>query len=123
MPPCGLPEVLGNKRMLLMNRIIDLISAMLNTIIDILKQILEQLTRMDQGAINGVVGLQEPTPQASEPDRLYGAKYAADRTGVGERTIYRLTQRGMLPVDSYALGMRQFRHSDIERCRRYYRGE
>lgn len=106
-----------------MNRIINLISALLNTIIDILKKILEQLIRMEQGGNSGVVALQEPTPNTPKPDRLYGAKYAADRIGVGERTIYRLTQRGLLPVDSYALGMRQFRHNDIERCRRYYRGE
>lgn len=96
---------------------------MLNTIIDILKKILELLTRMEQGANGGVADLQEPAPQAPDPDGLYGAKYAANRIGVGERTVYRLTQRGMLPVDSYTLGMRQFRHSDIERCRRYYRGE
>ncbi len=106
-----------------MNRIVDLISALLNTIIDILKKILEQLIRMEQGGNSGVAVLQEPGQQRPDPDRLYSAKYAADRIGVGERTIYRLTQRGMLPVDSYALGMRQFRHSDIERCRRYYRGE
>lgn len=106
-----------------MNRIINLISALLNTIIDILKKILEQLIRMEQGGNSGVVALQEHTPNTPKPDRLYGAKYAADRIGVGERTIYRLTQRGMLPVHSYTLGMRQFRHSDIERCRRYYRGE
>lgn len=106
-----------------MNRIVNLISAMLNTIIDILKQILELLTRMEQGAASGNAAAGQPAPQKPDGDRLYSAKYAADRIGVGERTIYRLTERGLLPVDSYELGMRLFRHSDIERCRRFYLGE
>ncbi|WP_262249996.1 helix-turn-helix transcriptional regulator [Parapedobacter soli] len=106
-----------------MNRIVNLISAMLNNIIDILKQILELLTRMEQGATSGDAAAEEPTPQKQDDDRLYSAKYAAERIGVGERTIYRLTKRGLLPVDSYTLGMRLFRHSDIERCRRFYLGE
>lgn len=104
-----------------MNRLIDVISAMLNTIIDILRKIHEQLARMEHST-NGAVA-SPPAPQQPDPEPLHGAKYAADRIGVGERTIYRLTQRGMLPVHSYIRGTRQFRHSDIERCRRFYRGE
>ncbi|GGG94017.1 hypothetical protein GCM10007415_31320 [Parapedobacter pyrenivorans] len=58
-----------------------------------------------------------------EPDPLYDASYAADRIGVVDRTLYRLTGKGKLPIDSYGdKGTRLFRHSDIERCRRYYLG-
>jgi len=106
-----------------MNRIVNLISVLLNTIIDILKQIHELLTRMEQGGTSEDATPQESIAQPQESDRLYSAKYAADRIGVGERTIYRLTARGLLPVQTYTLGTRRFRHSDIERCRRYYRGE
>lgn len=62
-------------------------------------------------------------PSTPEPDPLYDASYAADRIGVVDRTLYRLTGKGMLPIGSYGdKGTRLFRHSDIERCRRYYLG-
>lgn len=56
-------------------------------------------------------------------DTLHDAKYAADRIGVSDKTIFRLTAQGMLPVASYVNRKRQFRKSDIESCRRYYRGD
>ena len=61
--------------------------------------------------------------ETEKPDPLHDAKYAADRIGVVDRTLRRLTQKGELPVDSYVNGKRQFRASSIERCRRLYRGE
>jgi hypothetical protein len=61
--------------------------------------------------------------QIPEEDTLHDAKYAADRIGVSDKTITRLTVQGRLPIDSYVNRKRQFRKSDIERCRRYYRGE
>lgn len=124
--PVGLP---GNKHTLLMNQFVNLISALLNTIIDILERILEQLVLIANGVNRGAyspASIELPEPPSQEPDpadRLHGAKYAANRIGVVDRTLYRLTERGMLPVHSYTLGMRQFLHSDIERCRRYYLGE
>lgn len=56
-------------------------------------------------------------------DTLHDARYAAERIGVSEKTISRLTGQGMLPIHSYVNRRRQFRKSDIDRCRRYYRGE
>ena|SRR5690606_67400 len=61
----------------------------------------------------------EHTPQQ---DPLRDAKYAADRIGVVVKTIDRLVAKGILPVHSIINAKRMFRESDIERCRRYYRG-
>lgn len=124
-----------------MNPILDLISALSKAVIDLLRKILEKLTQIEyvlgqmvrllakvveppaDPPADAPVKLPEPASDEREPERLYDAKYAAERIGVVDRTIYRLTEIGMLPVDSYKKGIRQFRHSDIERCRRYYRGE
>ena len=62
-------------------------------------------------------------PDDTKPDPLHDAKFAAERIGVVDRTLRRLTKKGMLPVHSHINGKRWFRESDIERCRRYYRGE
>jgi len=61
--------------------------------------------------------------ETEQPEPLHDPVYAADRIGVVDRTLYRLTKKGMLPVHTYKDGVRQFRQSDIERCRKYYRGE
>lgn len=58
-----------------------------------------------------------------DSDPLHDAKYAAGRIGVVDRTLRRLTHKGLLPVHTHFNGKRWFRESDIERCRRYYRGE
>lgn len=55
-------------------------------------------------------------------DTLHDAKYAAERIGVGDKTLSRLTRKGLLPIHSYVNRKRLFLASDIERCRRYYRG-
>ncbi|MDX3916141.1 MULTISPECIES: hypothetical protein [Olivibacter] len=67
----------------------------------------------------------DPSEQLKEKeeDTLHDARYAAERIGVSEKTISRLTGQGMLPIHSYVNRKRQFRKSDIDRCRRYYRGE
>ncbi|WP_177181078.1 helix-turn-helix domain-containing protein [Parapedobacter koreensis] len=57
------------------------------------------------------------------PELLRDAKYAAERIGVVDRTLRRLTRKGMLPIHSYVNRRRRFRENDIERCRRFYRGE
>ncbi|MFC6101486.1 helix-turn-helix transcriptional regulator [Olivibacter domesticus] len=61
--------------------------------------------------------------QFPEEDTLHSARYAAERIGISDKTVYRLTKSGMLPVHSYCNRERRFLLSDIERCRRYYRGE
>ena len=68
-------------------------------------------------------GKQQQTRSPPEEDTLHDAKYAADRIGVSDKTITRLTMQGRLPIHSCVNRKRQFRKSDIERCRRYYRGE
>ena len=65
----------------------------------------------------------EEQPTESVPDPLRDAKYAAGRIGVADKTLGRLTKKGLLPVHSYVNRKRLFRESDIERCRRLYRGE
>jgi hypothetical protein len=55
-------------------------------------------------------------------DTLHDAKYAAERISVGDKTLSRLTRKGLLPIHSYVNRKRLFLASDIERCRRYYRG-
>ncbi|GAA4777962.1 hypothetical protein GCM10023231_00500 [Olivibacter ginsenosidimutans] len=73
--------------------------------------------------LNASLLAQEGMPKTLSDEVLYNAKYAADRIGVSDKTIGRLTQRGDLPVVAVKRRKRQFRLSDIERCRRYYRGE
>lgn len=123
-----------------MNSILDLISALSNAVIDLLRKILEKLTQIEYALgqmvrllakvveqpaaslTDAPAKLPEPAPDEQELDQLYDAKYAAERIGVVERTVYRLTEKGMLPVHAYHRGQRRFLHSDIERCRREYRG-
>lgn len=62
------------------------------------------------------------TPIVVEEELYRDAKYAEDRIGVSERTVMRLTAKGILPIALYVNRKRQFRDSDVERCRRYYRG-
>jgi len=52
-----------------------------------------------------------------DADPLHHAD-AADRIGVVDKTISRLTKKGILPVACCINRKRQFRESDIERCRR-----
>jgi len=62
----------------------------------------------------------ESLPKSDDQGRLFDAKYAEARIGVGDKTISRLSRKGELPVICYVNRKRQFRESDIERCRRLY---
>lgn len=93
-----------------------------STFIELQQKQLEQLLSvLDKHAIT--CSCNSKQQQIPEEDTLHDAKYAADRIGVSDKTITRLTVQGRLPIDSYVNRKRQFRKSDIERCRRYYRGE
>lgn len=96
-----------------------------NTFIEFQQKQLEQLLAvLEKHALTCACnGKQQQILQPPEEDTLHDAKYAADRIGVSDKTITRLTMQGRLPIDSYVNRKRQFRKSDIERCRRYYRGE
>ncbi|MGK6351577.1 helix-turn-helix domain-containing protein [Parapedobacter sp. DT-150] len=93
-----------------MKTFIHTLTDYLSEIITLLRQCVEMLHAIQR-------------EQAENPDPLHDAKYAANRIGVVDRTLYRLIKKGILPVDSYENGRRLFRESDIERCRRYYHGE
>jgi|GEM_PF-887375 len=56
------------------------------------------------------------------PDPLHDRAYAMDRIGISEKTVYRLTREGKLPVADVINRRKFYRESDIEACRRYYRG-
>ena len=114
------------KHVIALVRLAKNITQLLNTLVYLVRhEDLQTLVNKLHSALDLIIRKldAEPAKPDPEPELLYDAKSAAARIGVGERTIYRLTQRGLLPVHSYVLGMRQFRHSDIERCRRFYRGE
>lgn len=55
-------------------------------------------------------------------EEYHDAKEAEGIIGVSERTLKRLTDKGQLPVSHYVNRKRMFKKSDVERCRRYYRG-
>jgi len=96
-----------------------------NTFIEFQQKQLEQLLAVfEKHALTcSCNSKQQQTLSPPEEETLHDAKYAADRIGVSDKTVTRLTVQGRLPIDSYVNRKRQFRKSDIERCRRYYRGE
>lgn len=56
------------------------------------------------------------------PDPLRDRAYAMGRIGISEKTVYRLTREGKLPIAEVINRRKFYRESDIEACRQYYRG-
>lgn len=55
-------------------------------------------------------------------EEYHDAEEAEGIIGVSERTLKRMTKSGLLPISHYANRKRMFKKSDVEHCRRYYRG-
>jgi|GEM_PF-3460894 len=87
----------------------------------LLREMIAELIAIKVALVQGIEErpAQEPIPE----DPLRDAQYAANRIGVSDKTVCRLTQRNMLPIICVINRKKQFRNSDIERCRGYYRGE
>lgn len=93
--------------------------SLLRQILSVLRALLHialLLARKGQSA-----GIHPPETLAEDP--LHDAVYAADRIGVSDKTLGRQIKKGLLTVADRKNRKRLFRKSDIEKCRRFYRGE